>query len=138
MTTISRIFTVVFVTLVVGSLGAVPQAQAQQHVRKNGIVGELKTLTAVVFPSGEEVLLSVPVGKNFVLTQACFVSGAGTNYRIHNVAGGGTNSQLTLDNTDCQEYTPGVVFHGGDDVTVRNNSGTETTRVLLNGILTKK
>lgn len=85
-------------------------------------------------------MLSVPADNNFVLTQACIpaVSSSGSDFRLHNVAGGGTSSQVMLDNTRCQEYTPGVVFYGGDEVVFRNNSGSDTVRVLLNGILTKK
>ena len=33
---------------------------------------------------------------------------------------------------------PGLLFYGTDDVVFRNNSGSETVRVVANGVLTKK
>ena len=61
-----------------------------------------------------------------------------SDYRIHNVGGGGNNSQVTLDNMACQEYMPGLVFYANDDVVFRNNNATVTVRVVVNGILTRK
>jgi len=45
---------------------------------------------------------------------------------------------VTLDNTACQEYTPGLVFYANDDVVFRNNNATVTVRVVVNDILTRK
>ena len=113
-------------------------AVGAQEVTNGGLSGQLMNLTATVPPQTTATLFSVPAGNEFVLTQACFTTGPGTNFRIHNVGGAGASSQVTLDNTTCQEYIPGVGFLGGDDVEFRNNAqaGAPTVRLLLNGILT--
>jgi hypothetical protein len=98
----------------------------------------MKSLTDSVGPGTTVVLLTIPAANNFVLTQVCHTTGTFTNFRIHNVGGGGISSQITVDNTSCQDYTPGVIFFGGDDVEFRNNSSSDSVRVLVNGILTKK
>lgn len=137
MTTTSRMLTVLFATLLLAGLWG-HQATAQQEIGITGITGEMKSLTATVGPETTVVLLSVPDNSNFVLTQACHTTGTGSDYRFHNVGEGGTGSQLTLDNTECEQYTPGVVFAGGSEVEFRNNSGSASIRLLANGILTKK
>ena len=42
--------------------------------------------------------------------------------------------QATLDNTDCKQFTPGLVYHPGDAVVFRNN-GASLQRVYINGVL---
>jgi hypothetical protein len=139
MTRAFRIATLGPVTVLLTSFVGVGLGQAQVQRITNGVLsGEMKSLTATVFPSSEQVLLSIPADSNFVVTQACHTTGTGTDYRLHNVGGGGSSSQATLDNTACQEFTPGLVYYGGDDVVFRNNSGSVTVRVVVNGILTKK
>ena len=112
-----------------------------QDVKNGGVSGQAISLTESVTAQTTVTMLSVPAGEIFVLTQACFsIIGAGANLRIQNVGGGGSTSQMTLDNTECQDYNPGVVFfggRGGDDVVFRNNAAAGTTRVLLNGVLIK-
>jgi hypothetical protein len=139
MTTFSRTLTMLFAMLLCAGLWGHHQAKAQQQeIANTGLSGEMKSLTATVGPGSEVVLLAVPNDSNFVVTQACHTTGTGTNYRLQNVGGGGANAQATLDNTACQEYTPGLVYYGGDEVLFRNNSGSTTVRVLVNGIVTKK
>jgi hypothetical protein len=73
--------------------------------------------------------------------QACCTIGTGTNPRFNGVCGvngnqGGTlgEPQATLDNTDCKQFTPGLVYHPGDAVVFRNNGAT-LQRVDINGVL---
>jgi hypothetical protein len=129
---------IVVVALLVWFMVGTPQAEPPQQIGPTGLVGEMKSLTAVVPPSTDEVLLGIPTGSNFVLTQLCRSTGSGSDFRLHNVGGGGPNSQATLDNTECQEYQSGLVFYGPDDVVFRNNNASLTVRVVANGILTKK
>jgi hypothetical protein len=136
MTRLARIIAIGSVTLLMVSLAPREQIQAQQPIGNNGLTGELRSLTAVVSGDSQVILLSIPADSNFVVAQVCRTTGTGSDHRLHNVAGGGENSQVTLDNTACQEYTPGIVYVGGDDVVFRNDSDT-ATRVLVNGILTK-
>ena len=138
MTLSLRVATVASVTVLLSSVAGVAQVHAQQQITSSALSGEMKSLTAVVGPSSEVSLLSIPVDRNFVLTQVCRSTGSGSDYRLHNVGGGGPGSQATLDNSVCQEYTPGLVFYAGDDVVFRNNNGSTTVRVVVNGILTKK
>jgi hypothetical protein len=134
-----RLVSVVSAAVVLSSLVGVARAQAQQQQIKNGVLsGEMTTLTAVVGPGSDVVLLSVPGDSNFVLTQVCWPTGSGSDFRLHNVGGGGDTSQATLDGTACREYTPGLVFYGGSDVVYRNSSASLTARAVVNGILTKK
>jgi hypothetical protein len=129
---------VVLVILLVWFMVGTPLAEPPQQLNGSGLTGEMKSLTALVGPSTDEVLLSIPTGFNFVMTQLCRSTGTGSDFRLHNVGGGGSNSQATLDNTECQEYEPGLVFYGTDDVVFRNNNGSLTIRVVANGVLTKK
>jgi hypothetical protein len=76
-----------------------------------------------------------------ILTQACYTFGDGTNLRFNGVGGengnqGGTSSdpQATLDNTECKQFSPGLVYHPGDAVVFRNN-GPSPQRVYINGVM---
>jgi hypothetical protein len=131
--TVGVVLVMLFVWFMVGT-----QAEPPQLLNGSGLTGEMKSLTALAGPGSDAVLLSIPTGFNFVLTQLCRSTGTGSDFRLHNVGGGGPNSQVTLDNTECQEYTPGLVFYGTDDVVFRNNNGSLTVRVAANGILTKR
>ena len=44
---------------------------------------------------------------------------------------------MTLDNTDCKQFTPGLVYQPGDAVVFRNN-GASLQRVYINGVLLTK
>lgn len=113
-----------------------------QSITNGGLTGVIVTRAARVNASTTITFLTVPANHFFILTQACYTVGTGTNLRFNGVGGvngnqGGTlgEPQATLDNTDCKQFTPGLVYHPGDAVVFRNN-GASLQRVYINGVLT--
>jgi hypothetical protein len=112
-----------------------------QSIKDGGLTGVMVTRAARVGPATDITFLTVPANRFFILTQACFTTGEGTNLRFNGVGGedgnqGGTQlePQATLDNTECKVFTPGLVYHPGDAVRFRNNGGS-TQRVYINGVI---
>jgi len=112
-----------------------------QTIKNGGLTGTMVTRAARVNGSSDFTFLTVPPAHFFILTQACFTTGTGTNLRFNGVGGEGGNQggslsepQATLDNTDCKEFTPGLVYQPGDAVQFRNN-GVDLQRVYINGVL---
>jgi hypothetical protein len=117
---------------------------AAQTIRNGGLTGVMVTRAAKLNAATAVTFLTVPAGQYFVLTQACYSFGSGTNFRLNGVGGvqgnqGGVSSepQVPLDNTDCKEFTPGLVYQPGDAVVFRNNGAT-LQRVFINGVLVNK
>jgi hypothetical protein len=112
-----------------------------QSITNGGLTGTMVTRSARVSAATTITFLTVPANHFFILTQACYTVGTGTNLRFNGVGGvsgnqGGTlgEPQATLDNTDCKQFTPGLVYHPGDAVLFRNN-GAILHRVYINGVL---
>jgi hypothetical protein len=117
-----------------------PNLVAAQSITNGGLTGVMVTRAALVNASTTISFLSVPPNHYFILTQACYSFGTGTNLRFNGVGGvngnqGGTSiePQATLDNTDCKQFTPGLVYQPGDVVVFRNN-GPTAQRVYINGV----
>jgi hypothetical protein len=117
---------------------------AAQTITNGGLTGVMVTRAAKVNAATAITFLTVPANHYFILTQACYTIGEGTNLRFDGVGGehgnqGGTSGepQATLDNTDCKQFTPGLVYQPGDAVVFRNN-GASLQRVYINGVLINK
>jgi hypothetical protein len=114
---------------------------AAQTITNGGLTGVMVTRAARVGGSTTITFLTVPANHYFILTQACYLTADGTNLRFMGVGGEHGNQggalgepQATLDNTDCKQFTPGLVYQPGDAVVFRNN-GVSTERVYINGVL---
>jgi hypothetical protein len=112
-----------------------------QTIKNGGLTGVMVTRAARVNGASDVTFLTVPPAHFFILTQACFTTGTGTNLRLNGVGGEGGNQggslsepQATLDNTECKEFTPGLVYQPGDAVQFRNN-GIDLQRVYINGVM---
>ena len=117
---------------------------AAQTITNGGLTGVMVTRAAKVGGSTTITFLTVPANRYFILTQACYTTAAGTNLRFNGVGGaqgnqGNTSAEpeATLDNTDCKQFTPGLVYQPGDAVAFRNNGAT-LQRVYINGVLINK
>ncbi|HEV8467903.1 MAG TPA: hypothetical protein VGQ63_23205 [Pseudolabrys sp.] len=117
---------------------------AAQTITNGGLTGVMVTRAAKVGASTTITFLTVPANRYFILTQACYTTAAGTNLRLNGVGGaqgnqGNTSAEpeATLDNTDCKQFTPGLVYQPGDAVAFRNN-GASLQRVYINGVLINK
>ncbi len=133
-----RITTALMIAVAVSIYSA---SVAAQTITNGGLTGQMVTRAARVNAASDVTFLTVPCTNFFILTQACFTTGEGTNLRFNGVGGEGGNQggalsepQATLDNTDCKEFTPGLVYHPGDAVRFRNN-GVNLVRVYINGVL---
>lgn len=129
--------------MIVAAISFYAASVAAQTITNGGLTGQMVTRAARVNAASDITFLTVPCTNFFILTQACFTTGEGTNLRFNGVGGEGGNQggalsepQATLDNTDCKEFTPGLVYHPGDAVRFRNN-GVGLVRVYINGVLIK-
>lgn len=130
--------------MIAAALSVYATPSAAQTIRNGGLTGVMVTRAAKVSPATAVTFLTVPANQYFILTQACYSFGAGTNMRLNGVGGehgnqGGASSepQVTLDNTDCKQFTPGLVYQPGDAVVFRNN-GASLQRAYINGVLLNK
>ena len=112
-----------------------------QTLADGGLNGQMVTRAARVNGGSDFTFLTVPPGHFFILTQACFTTGTGSNLRFEGVGLDGGNQggtliepQATLDSTDCKQFTPGLVYQPGDAVLFRNN-GVALQRVYINGVM---
>jgi len=109
-------------------------AASVPEVKDGGLNGEVITATGLLFSNGSHTFFTVPANKYFILTQACYLSGA-SDFRLENIGeGGDQGSQAPLDNSVCKEFTPGLRYNSGVDVVFRNN-GSSSVRFLINGVL---
>jgi len=88
-----------------------------EPLTKGGWAGKIVSYSAKTMPSTTKELVTVPAGKNFMLTTVCVEHGAMT------VDAGSADQPLAFSTPGCTSFRPGFRVAAGNTVRCVNSSG---------------